>query len=92
MGLLLHCGLPYQAYLLATVIGLFVGLARVSKNVFVYNAATLYVEVVRGIPMIVLILYFAYALIPIFVDGVHGWAIWDWLSRLGVAFLPEWRI
>lgn len=69
------------AYLLATFIGLFVGLARVSKNVFIYNAATLYVETIRGIPMIVLILYFAYAFIPFAIDGVHGLGIWG----LGIA-------
>jgi polar amino acid transport system permease protein len=71
-----------SAYLIATIIGLFVGLARVSKNVFVYNAATLYVEIVRGIPMIVLILYFAYALIPIFIEGIHG------IGNLGLMVFP----
>jgi polar amino acid transport system permease protein len=49
----------------------------------VYNAATLYVEVIRGIPMIVLILYFAYALIPFLVDSVH------WLGNLGLTLAPE---
>jgi polar amino acid transport system permease protein len=71
-----------SAYLLATIIGLFVGLARVSKNVIVYNAATLYVEIIRGIPMIVLILYFAYAFIPLVVDGIHG------LGDLALTILP----
>jgi His/Glu/Gln/Arg/opine family amino acid ABC transporter permease subunit len=81
-GVIVTLRVTISAYVLATIIGLFVGLARVSKNVFVYNIATLYVEVVRGIPMIVLILYFAYALIPLVVDGVHG------LGNLGLALLP----
>jgi polar amino acid transport system permease protein len=53
-----------------------VGLARVSKNVFLFNAATLYVETVRGIPMIVLILYFAYAFVPVVVDLVKNFGAW----------------
>lgn len=81
-GVIVTLRVTVSAYILATIIGLFVGLARVSKNVFVYNAATLYVEVVRGIPMIVLILYFAYALIPFVVNGIHG------LGDLGLAILP----
>lgn len=81
-GVVVTLRITVSAYLIATIIGLFVGIARVSKNVFVYNAATLYVEVVRGIPMIVLILYFAYALIPIVVDGIHGFGNW------GLTILP----
>ena len=71
-----------SAYFLATIIGLLVGLARVSKNPIVYNAATIYVEVIRGIPMIVLILYFAYAFIPLVIDGVH------WVGEMGLVAIP----
>ena len=46
---------------IAVVIGLIAGLARTSKNVLVFNTSTFYVEVIRGIPMIVLILYTAFA-------------------------------
>jgi polar amino acid transport system permease protein len=81
-GVVVTLRITISAYLLATVIGLFVGLARVSKNVIVYNVATLYVEIIRGIPMIVLILYFAYALIPVFVDGIH------WLGNIGLTLAP----
>ncbi len=52
------------SYLIATVIGLFAGLARVSKNVVLFNLSTLYVEVIRGIPLVVLLLYIAFALFP----------------------------
>ena len=41
------------AFPLATIIGLIIGLARTSKNVVIFNLATLYVEMVRGIPLIV---------------------------------------
>ncbi|ADC50203.1 glutamine ABC transporter permease [Alkalihalophilus pseudofirmus OF4] len=39
------------------VIGAFIGLARVSKNKFIYGIATVYVEVIRGTPILVQILF-----------------------------------
>jgi polar amino acid transport system permease protein len=64
------------SYLIATVIGLMAGLARVSKNVVLFNIATLYVEVIRGIPLVVLLLYVAFALFPVFVDLVVAFGTW----------------
>jgi len=64
------------SYVMATVIGLFAGLARVSKNPFLFHSSTLYVEVVRGIPLVVLLLYIAFALFPIFVDMVKAIGVW----------------
>ena len=43
------------------VLGLVVGLARISPVKFLRAAATLYVEIIRGIPLFVLILYIYYA-------------------------------
>lgn len=48
------------AYVIALVIGLVMGLGRVSRNVIFNNIARFYVEVVRGIPMLVLIFYIAF--------------------------------
>jgi len=64
------------SFLLATFIGLFAGLARVSKNAFLYNISTFYVEVVRGIPLVVLLLYIAFALFPVFVEAIKGLGSW----------------
>ncbi|MCE9581799.1 MAG: amino acid ABC transporter permease [Planctomycetes bacterium] len=44
------------------VLGLLLGLARVGPVKFLRRAATVYVEVVRGIPLFVLILYIYYGL------------------------------
>jgi polar amino acid transport system permease protein len=71
------------SYLIATVIGLMAGLARVSKNVVLFNIATLYVEVIRGIPLVVLLLYVAFALFPVFVDLVVAFGTW------GVGVIPS---
>jgi polar amino acid transport system permease protein len=50
---------------LALVLGLITGLGRVSKNVVFYTLSSLYVEVVRGIPILVLLIYFAYVVTPV---------------------------
>jgi polar amino acid transport system permease protein len=71
------------SYLIATVIGLFAGLARVSKNPILFNFSTLYVEVIRGIPLVVLLLYIAFALFPVFVDTVTALGTW------GLQFSPN---
>lgn len=60
------------AFAIALAIGLVVGLARISSNPIAYNLATFYVEVVRGIPMLVIILYVAFVLVPFIVDGFNA--------------------
>jgi polar amino acid transport system permease protein len=64
------------AYGLSLIGGLILGLGRVSKNVVFYNLATLYVEVMRGIPMLVIILYSAFVVVPLSLDLVNGLGNW----------------
>src|SRR5687767_8510527 len=64
--------ITFFAYLLATVLGLFTGLGRVSKNPFLFNLSTLYVEIIRGIPLVVLLLYIAFALTPLIIDILNS--------------------
>jgi polar amino acid transport system permease protein len=68
------------AYGLSLIGGLIIGLGRVSKNVIFYNIATLYVEVMRGIPMLVIILYGAFVVVPMSLDIING--LGNWLVRL----------
>jgi polar amino acid transport system permease protein len=70
------------AYGLSLIGGLFLGLGRVSKNVVYYNFATLYVEVMRGIPMLVIILYGAFVVVPLSLDLING------LGNLMIGFTP----
>lgn len=58
------------AFALALVIGLVAGVMRVSRNPILYTISTLYVEVVRGIPLLVQILYFFYVISPFFAERV----------------------
>lgn len=48
--------------LLSLIIGLLVGMARTAKNPIIYGISTFYVEVIRGIPLLVLLFYVYFAL------------------------------
>jgi polar amino acid transport system permease protein len=79
--------ITFFAYILATILGLFTGLARVSKNVFFFNLSTLYVEIVRGIPLVVLLLYIAFALTPLIISTLNSIGI-----NASIRDVPnEWR-
>ncbi|HSS97018.1 MAG TPA: amino acid ABC transporter permease [Terriglobales bacterium] len=54
------------SYAIALVIGLVAGLGRVSRNLIIRNIARFYVEVVRGIPILVLIFYIAFVAVTDF--------------------------
>ena len=64
------------AYSLALFIGLFVALGRVSNNAFFYNLATFYVEIVRGVPILVLLLYIAFVGVPLIINGINDLGQW----------------
>ena len=70
------------AYALALALGLIVALLRRSSNVIIYQTITLYVELVRGIPTLVLVYYMALALIPQIIYGVND--LGEWLSHLAI--------
>jgi polar amino acid transport system permease protein len=73
------------AYSIALVIGLVAGLGRISRNVFVRNLATLYVELIRGIPILVLIFYIALVAVP---DSVGMFkTLGAWLDSIGLSFI-----
>ncbi|MEJ2747042.1 MAG: ABC transporter substrate-binding protein/permease [Anaerolineae bacterium] len=50
---------------LALILGLFAGLGRISSNSIIRNIAITYVEFIRGVPTLVLILTLAFVLVPI---------------------------
>ncbi len=65
---------------LALIIGLFTGLGRISKNRTINGVASLYVEVIRGIPLLVQLFYIYYALgrivqIPAITSAIIAMAI-----------------
>jgi polar amino acid transport system permease protein len=83
-GVIRTLQLTVVGYLLALVFGLIGGLGRISKNPVIYTIATLYVEVIRGVPLLVVLLYIAFVLAPqasIFFDAQS--------ESLGVPFLAN---
>lgn len=64
--------LTIVSFSLALVIGLFMGLARVSTNPILYNLSTFYVETIRGVPILVQLLYVAFVVFPLFVDSLSA--------------------
>lgn len=56
--------LTIGSFIPATLLGLFIGLGRISKNTIIRNAATFYIETVRGIPMLVFIFAIALVIVP----------------------------
>jgi polar amino acid transport system permease protein len=58
------------AFGIALLIGLVTSLGRISSNAFARNAATFYVELIRGIPVLVLIFFIALVGVPSLVDGL----------------------
>jgi polar amino acid transport system permease protein len=61
-GILITFKVTIGAILLAIVFGLIAGLGRISSNRFINGTASLYVEVIRGIPLLVQLFYIYYAL------------------------------
>jgi polar amino acid transport system permease protein len=80
-GLVITLRTAVIAFAIALFIGLFTGLGRTSKNPVVYNIASFYVEVVRGVPILVLLLYFAFVGVPMLMDG---------LNQLGASIGSAW--
>jgi polar amino acid transport system permease protein len=64
-GIVVTLVVAVGAYAMAVTLGLIFGIMRSSSNPFFYNFASLYVELARGIPMLVLLLYVAFALTPL---------------------------
>jgi len=75
------------AYSLAIFFGLIAGLGRISKNVIINNLARLYVELIRGIPILVLIFFIALVGVPLLVDQLNAFGYW--LSEQGVEVLGK---
>lgn len=84
-GLIITIKTTLIAYSLAIVFGLLAGLGRISNNVVINNLARLYVELIRGIPILVLIFFIALVGVPVLVDWING--IGYWLEDRGIGLI-----
>jgi polar amino acid transport system permease protein len=80
-GLMMTLVTTLVAYLIALIFGLVLGVMRVSKNPVLFHASTLYVELMRGVPMLVLVIWIGFVVVPFFrqqsggtfpITGVQG--------------------
>lgn len=81
-GVIVTAGVTLSAYAIAVTIGLITGLARVSRNPIIYNIATVYVQVMRGVPILVTIIYTAFVGVPLAIEAMN--ALGAWLAGLNV--------
>ena len=70
-GLVVTVFVTVVAYTGAILIGLILAFMRLSKNPIIYQIATFYVEIIRGIPALVLLLYVAFVFVPGVVDALN---------------------
>ena len=61
-----------SSFMVALVIGLLTGLGRISSSVVFKNLSTLYVEIIRGVPMLVLIFFIAFVGVPAVTSGLQA--------------------
>src|SRR5690625_5904790 len=86
----LMTGLYYT--LLISILGLIIGFAlgalfgfgRVLQNKLVYGLATIYVEIVRGIPVFVHAIWIYFALLLLIVVGFESFIAGDYLILLSI--------
>lgn len=86
-GLIITVKTTLIAYGIAILFGLFAGLGRISKNIFFNNLSRLYVELIRGIPILVLIFFIALVGVPVLVDTLNNFGFW--LSDQGLGLLGK---
>ncbi|GAB4499311.1 MAG: amino acid ABC transporter permease [Anaerolineales bacterium] len=83
-GIGVTLSVTFMAYTLAITLGLIFGLGRVSHNKIIFNIASFYVEIVRGIPMLVLLMYIAFVGVPLVIQGIN--ALGNLLLNIGLPF------
>jgi len=81
-GIRLTIFVTLTAYVFSIILGLLTALGQLSKNTLVRNVALFYVQVVRGIPIIVQIFYVAFVVVPLAIEGLNG--LGDWLASINI--------
>ncbi|TVQ99916.1 MAG: amino acid ABC transporter permease [Desulfovibrionales bacterium] len=81
-GILVTFQVTILSILLALVLGLFTGLGRISKNRVINLIASTYVEVVRGIPLLVQLFYIYFALGQVFANLPDSNALFIFLKNM----------
>lgn len=86
-GIGLTVQITLSAYSVAICLGLVTALGQLSKNIIIRNIATLYVQVIRGVPMLVQVFYVGFVLAPM----LNNW-LNEIGARIGWGFLAEYAM
>lgn len=94
IGVIVTIRVTLSAYSLALLMGLIIALLRTESdnvyyNIFVYQPVTFYLEVIRGIPTLVLLLYIVLALIPQGVGLGNNFGEWLLIQEIGSTEFAE---
>ncbi|MDP2919269.1 MAG: amino acid ABC transporter permease [Dehalococcoidia bacterium] len=71
-GLAITVFLTVIAFIFMLIVGLLGGLGRLSKNWFIHGISTLYVELVRGVPLLVQLIWWYFAF-PVVIKQIGEW-------------------
>jgi polar amino acid transport system permease protein len=71
-GISITIFITISAFVLTLVLGLIGALGRLSRNRVIYFISTLYVEIVRGIPLLVQLIWWYFAF-PVVLQGIGRW-------------------
>lgn len=82
VGLKLTIMVTIVAFTFSMILGLMTAFGQMSKNTIIHNLAVLYVQIVRGIPVLVLIFYTALVIVPAGVSLLNS--LGEWLAAQGI--------
>jgi polar amino acid transport system permease protein len=68
-GLVITIGLTVISFVFIIILGLIGGLGRIAKNPVIHFLATLYVEIIRGIPLLVQLIWWYFAA-PVIIQSI----------------------
>jgi len=71
-GIAVTAFITVAAFMFTLVLGMIGGLGRLSQNWVIHGIATLYVEIVRGIPLLVQLIWWYFAF-PVVIQGIGRW-------------------
>jgi polar amino acid transport system permease protein len=71
-GIAITALITVVAFLFILVVGMLGGLGRLARNPFIHGIATIYVEIVRGIPLLVQLIWWYFAF-PVVIQQIGEW-------------------
>lgn len=81
-GIRLTITITLIAFGFSLILGLITAFGQMSQNILIKNLAMLYVQIIRGVPALVLIFYTALVIIPLSVNLLSDFGVW--LASRGV--------